>query len=303
MAKITGLDIPEGLEDLFYKALQTAWLGVSSRLIKRTDNLAAARKKTNPSIFLDYSPFWQGLSAGEKAVWIDKITKTTAEGFAICCQDNFNRLKYSLENTENPDEIVKPTLRCHVIEKVANTFTLMVYARDGKYILSNPYRPNKPQSLVLLDIKDCRKLSTKLKIRTKNFSKTTGYKYRINAQRCYTYAGNWTCEWEYYDVVPDENGNFETLHVFFNAAIPSGQQTFLYVFYPSINYMEGDFFIEDIDMVAYDDDGNFQHLLNTSDLNDYGKTYTGHLLGAYIEVTFSFHNWGDFIDVNFWPKI
>lgn len=104
MAKISVLQLPPELDELYHKALQPGDRFTYSRITKKNALLSRKRKKglSQKTLLPQITALWNTLSEAEKGAWEDAGKISSSHGFKLFVQDTSKRIINDIEGIATP---------------------------------------------------------------------------------------------------------------------------------------------------------------------------------------------------------
>lgn len=104
MAKTTYIDLEAGLEQAYYKAVQSGSRFISSRVVRKTSFLSRSRIKglTAKSMLPSIASAWAGFDVDQRSAWADAGFISSLNGWRMFVKDQSLRIKNALSGTATP---------------------------------------------------------------------------------------------------------------------------------------------------------------------------------------------------------
>ena len=146
MAKTSYVDILSGLEEAYYKNLQSADRFTVPRIRKKIPFLSRKRKKgvTLRSLLPTIAEIWSNLSEAEKEAWSQAGSEMGLNGYRLFVQDQSLRIKNDLPGTATPSLLHQSLVGVLQIDEPASELKI-IQIHPHFYWVSRKVRGTKSQ--------------------------------------------------------------------------------------------------------------------------------------------------------------
>ena len=146
MAKTSYVDILEGMEEVYFKTLQSSDRFVVPRVRKKIPFLSRKRKKgvTQRSLLPQIAIMWNNFSAGQKTAWGDAGAESDLNGYRLFVQDQCLRIKNDLAGPATPSLLHQSLVGVLQIDEPAEELKI-IQIHPRNYWVSRKVRGTKSQ--------------------------------------------------------------------------------------------------------------------------------------------------------------